>query len=174
MTRLALPFLGFLIYCAVAASAFQAGHIHRHHPQRQPRGGSTTSQSPVEASLPSSSETHARSTGMGKTRLYAAKKKSKAADVETLRKKELVGMVSESTGLPKSQVETVISGLLDSIVETVADGNKVNFVGFGSFVPRSRAARMGRNPKTGEEMKIKASNNVGFTAGKAFKDRLNE
>mmetsp|Transcript_55361 Transcript_55361/g.134447 ORF Transcript_55361/g.134447 Transcript_55361/m.134447 type:complete len:168 (-) Transcript_55361:412-915(-) len=117
MTRLALPFLGFLIYCAVAASAFQAGHIHRHHPQRQPRGGSTTSQSPVEASLPSSSETHARSTGMGKTRLYAAKKKSKAADVETLRKKELVGMVSESTGLPKSQVETVISGLLDSIVE---------------------------------------------------------
>ena len=58
--------------------------------------------------------------------------------------------------------------------QTIADGNKVNFVGFGSFVPRSRAARMGRNPKTGEEMEIKASNSVGFTAGKAFKDRLNE
>ena len=119
MTRLALSFLGFLIYCAVTASAFQAGHIHRHHPHRQPRGGSATSQSPTEGSLPSSSsEGHARTAGMGATRLYAAaKKKSKAADPETLRKKEMVSIVSESTGIPKSQVDTVISGLLDSIVE---------------------------------------------------------
>ena len=113
MTRLSLPVLGLFIYCAVAASAFQAGQIHRHHHHRQPRGGSATSQSLAEASLPSSSGTHGRST----TRLYAAKKKSKAADVETLRKKEMVSMVSESTGLPKTQVDAVISGLLDSIVE---------------------------------------------------------
>ena len=117
MTRLSLPILGLLVYCAVAASAFQAGHIHRHHHHRQPRGGSATTQSPTEISLPSSSpssETRGRSST---TRLYAAKKKSKAADVETLRKKEMVSMVSESTGLPKTQVDAVISGLLDGIVE---------------------------------------------------------
>ena len=50
----------------------------------------------------------------------------------------------------------------------------MNFVGFGSFNPKYRAERKGRNPQTGEELTIKASKGVGFSAGKAFKDRLNE
>lgn len=62
---------------------------------------------------------------------------------------------------------------LDTITEAVTAGKKVTFLGFGSFEPRARAARTGRNPKTGEALEIKASVNPGFTASKSFKDKVN-
>jgi DNA-binding protein HU-beta len=65
-----------------------------------------------------------------------------------------------------------VTYLFDSIVEEVAAGNKVQLVGFGSFEPRTRSARKGRNPRTGEEIDIPASTTVGFSAGKTFKDAV--
>ena len=58
--------------------------------------------------------------------------------------------------------------------QTLADGNKVNFAGFGTFEPRYRKARKGRNPKTGEEIDIAASVGAGFSAAKALKEKLND
>jgi DNA-binding protein HU-beta len=55
----------------------------------------------------------------------------------------------------------------------VVEGKRINLAGFGTFEPRARSARKGRNPKTGEEIEIKASMAVGFSAAKAFKDKLN-
>ena len=57
--------------------------------------------------------------------------------------------------------------------QNLADGKKVNFAGFGTFEPRARKAREGRNPKTGEKMQIKASTAAGFSAAKALKEKLN-
>ena len=57
--------------------------------------------------------------------------------------------------------------------QTLADGKKVNFPGFGTFEPRPRKARKGRNPKTGEEIEIKASVGAGFSAAKGLKEKLN-
>jgi DNA-binding protein HU-beta len=62
---------------------------------------------------------------------------------------------------------------LDSIKASVAKGNTVQLIGFGSFSLGSRAARMGRNPKTGEAIKIAASKTIKFSAGKTFKDIVN-
>ncbi len=58
--------------------------------------------------------------------------------------------------------------------QTLADGNKVNFAGFGTFEPRFRKAREGRNPKTGEKLEIPASIGAGFSAAKALKEKLND
>ena len=59
------------------------------------------------------------------------------------------------------------------MIQTLVDGKKVVFPGFGTFEPRTRSARKGRNPKTGEEIDIKASVGAGFSAAKGFKDKLN-
>lgn len=67
----------------------------------------------------------------------------------------------------------VLGASLDTIADAVADGKKVTFLGFGSFEPRARAARAGRNPKTGEPLEIKASISPGFSASKSFKDKVN-
>ena len=61
-----------------------------------------------------------------------------------------------------------------TIEQTLADGNKVNFAGFGTFEPRARKARVGRNPKTGEKLDIPASTAAGFSAAKALKEKLNQ
>ena len=76
-------------------------------------------------------------------------------------------------GVDKKDAEAVLSATLSTITETVAAGKKASFIGFGSFEPRARKARTGRNPKTGEALEIKASTAVGFTASKAFKEALN-
>jgi DNA-binding protein HU-beta len=67
----------------------------------------------------------------------------------------------------------VLAASLDTIADCVTEGKKVTFLGFGSFEPRARAARVGRNPKTGEALEIKASVTPGFTASKSFKDKVN-
>ena len=67
----------------------------------------------------------------------------------------------------------VLSSLIDTIQKTVAGGKKVTLVGFGTFEPRKRAARTGRNPQTGKELKIPAKTVPAFSAGKKFKTVVN-
>ena len=73
----------------------------------------------------------------------------------------------------KKSAEASINAVVDVIAETLAKGDKIQLVGFGSFEVRSRAARKGRNPQTGKEMKIAAKKAPVFKAGKALKDAVN-
>ncbi|NJM74887.1 MAG: HU family DNA-binding protein [Acaryochloridaceae cyanobacterium RU_4_10] len=72
----------------------------------------------------------------------------------------------------KKQTDAILSAALETIVEAIASGDKVTLVGFGSFEKRDRAARDGRNPQTGEAIKIPAMSVPGFSAGKVFKDKV--
>ena len=86
-----------------------------------------------------------------------------------MNKGELVDAISVRSEISKKEIESVLTATLDVIKTTVADGQKVSIVGFGAFEPRQRAARDGRNPKTGEKIAIPATTVPGFSAGKAFK-----
>ena len=88
-------------------------------------------------------------------------------------KAELVTMVAEKADLTKKDAEKAISALVESISETLAKGEKIQLVGFGTFEVAERAAREGRNPKSGEAMTIAASKMPKFKAGKALKDMVN-
>ena len=74
-----------------------------------------------------------------------------------MNKVELIAAVAEKAGLSKKDAEKAVAAVLDSVVEAVADGNKVQLVGFGTFEVRSREARTGRNPRTKEIIPIPAS-----------------
>lgn len=89
-----------------------------------------------------------------------------------MNKGELVDEIATQTGETKSQIDTVLTATLDEIVEAVANGDKVTLVGFGSFEPRHRKARDGRNPQTGKTLKIPATTVPTFSAGKAFKEKV--
>ena len=89
-------------------------------------------------------------------------------------KADLVDVIADGADLSKTKAEEAINLLLEAIKTSVANGNTVQLVGFGSFALGARAARMGRNPKTGEAIKIAASNTVKFSVGKAFKDTVNK
>ena len=89
-----------------------------------------------------------------------------------MNKGQLVDKVAEKTTVTKKQADAVISATLEAIVEAVASGDKVTLVGFGSFEPRERKAREGRNPKTGQKMDIPATKVPAFSAGKLFKDKV--
>ena len=89
-------------------------------------------------------------------------------------KADLVDVIADGADLSKTKAEEAINLLLDAIKASIARGNTVQLVGFGSFTLGERAARMGRNPKTGEAIKIAASKTVKFSAGKAFKDTINK
>ena len=88
-------------------------------------------------------------------------------------KAELIEAVAKGAEISKSKAELALNTALDTIKKSVAKGNPVQLIGFGSFSSGKRAARVGRNPKTGEAIKIAASKTVKFTAGKAFKDAVN-
>jgi len=90
-----------------------------------------------------------------------------------LNKTDLVSSVSDKAEITKKDAEKVVGALLDSIKDALAAGEKVQLVGFGTFEVRERAARTGRNPKTGEEIKIDATKVPAFKAGKALKDAVN-
>ncbi len=85
---------------------------------------------------------------------------------------ELVEMVAQKSGLTKKDSEKALAAVLDGIAETLAKGEKVQLVGFGTFEVRHRQAREGRNPSTGESIKIAAQNAPAFKAGKALKDLI--
>ena len=89
-----------------------------------------------------------------------------------MNKVELTAAVVKKTGLTKKDAEKAVSAVLDSIVKAVAKGDKVSLVGFGSFESRKRSARVGRNPRTKETIKIPATKIPAFKAGKAFKDAV--
>lgn len=89
-------------------------------------------------------------------------------------KADLIDAIADGADLTKVKADEALTIALDAIKKAVAKGDSVQLVGFGSFSSGSRAARMGRNPKTGEAIKIAASKTVKFTAGKAFKDAVNK
>ena len=89
-----------------------------------------------------------------------------------MRKPESATVIAEKVGLPKEQANVVLNTLLDEIANALHRKDSVTLVGFGTFLPRHRGARMGKNPQTGEPVKIRASNTVAFKPGKALKDSI--
>ncbi len=90
-----------------------------------------------------------------------------------MNKGELVNAVAETAELSKTDATAAIDALIDVVTKALKQGDTVTLVGFGTFQVRKRAARQGRNPKTGETIKIPASQNPSFKAGKALKDAVN-
>ena len=88
-------------------------------------------------------------------------------------KTDLIAAVAEKTGLKKKDAEAAVSAVLSTVAENLAKGEKVSLVGFGTFEVKERAERDGRNPSTGESIKIAASKRPVFTAGKALKEKVN-
>ena len=91
-----------------------------------------------------------------------------------MNKTELIAAVAENAGLSKKDSEAAIKALTEVITDALKSGDKVQLVGFGTFEVSERAAREGRNPQSGEPMKIEASKAPRFKAGKALKDMINE
>ena len=87
-----------------------------------------------------------------------------------MNKTELIAAVAEKAELKKKDAEAAVAALFDSITAELKKGGKVQLIGFGSFEVKKRAARTGRNPQTGKEIKIKATKYPTFKAGKALKD----
>ena len=89
-----------------------------------------------------------------------------------MNKAELVAAVAEKTALSKKDSEKVVNAAFEAITEALVAGDKVQLVGFGSFETKERNARIGRNPRTKEEIEIPASRVPAFKAGKALKDAV--
>lgn len=89
-----------------------------------------------------------------------------------MNKKELVTIVSDKTDISQANVEKVIKATLEAIEESLVAGESVSFVGFGAFTVADRAAREGKNPLTGEKIKIAATKVPKFKAGKALKEAV--
>ena len=89
-----------------------------------------------------------------------------------MNKTELIAAVAEKADLSKKDAEAAITAMVDAITEALAQEEKVQLVGFGSFEVKTRAARVGRNPKTGEEIPIAEAKLPVFKAGKALKDAV--
>lgn len=88
------------------------------------------------------------------------------------KKADLINNVAEKTGLTKKDATAAVEALFETVTETLAKGDRVQVIGFGSFEVRDRAARKGRNPQTGEEIEIPATKVPAFKAGKALKDAV--
>lgn len=91
-----------------------------------------------------------------------------------MNKSELVSSIAEKSQLSKKDAEKALNACLESIEETLKNGDKVQLVGFGSFEVRERAERKGRNPQTKEEIIIPATKAPVFKVGKAFKEMVNK
>jgi DNA-binding protein HU-beta len=90
-----------------------------------------------------------------------------------MNKAELIDAIADSAELSKASAARALDSAIESITKALKKGDTITLVGFGTFSVRKRAARMGRNPRTGEAIKIKASKVPGFKAGKALKDAIN-
>ncbi len=88
-------------------------------------------------------------------------------------KQQLVEMIAEKAGLTKADATRALDATMESITETLKKGEKVSLVGFGTFATSKREAREGRNPRTGETVKIAARTAVTFKAGSKLKDAVN-
>lgn len=91
-----------------------------------------------------------------------------------MNKTELIAAAAEQAGLSKKDTEKVLTAMLETVTAALASGEKVSLVGFGTFETKTRNARMGRNPKTKEEIRIPASKAPVFKAGKALRDAVAE
>jgi len=91
-----------------------------------------------------------------------------------MNKGDLVDAIADKAGVTKKQADAILTATLDTIQEAVASGDKVTLVGFGTFEPRQRQAREGRNPQSGETMTIPATTVPAFSAGKLFKEKVAE
>jgi len=90
-----------------------------------------------------------------------------------MNKAELIDAVADSADISKAAAGRAVDGAISAITNALKKGDTVTLVGFGTFAVRKRQARTGRNPRTGEEISIKASKVPGFKAGKALKDAIN-
>jgi DNA-binding protein HU-beta len=90
-----------------------------------------------------------------------------------MNKAELIDAVASAADISKASATRALDAALDAVTGALKNGDQVTLVGFGTFSVRARAARQGRNPRTGEAIEIKASNVPGFKAGKALKDAVN-
>ncbi len=90
-----------------------------------------------------------------------------------MNKTELIAAVAENAGLTKKDAENALKAFVNVVGDELKNGGKVQLVGFGTFEVSERAEREGRNPQTGETMKIAASKAPKFKAGKALKDKIN-
>lgn len=84
----------------------------------------------------------------------------------------MIDAIATAADLPKAAAGRALDAVIDSITNALKNNEQVTIVGFGTFAVKERAARTGRNPKTGESIEIKASRQPGFKAGKALKDAL--
>ena len=90
-----------------------------------------------------------------------------------MNKQDLIAAMADKANITKKDAEAALNAFMGSVEGALKKNDKVQLVGFGSFEVRSRAARTGRNPQTGAEIKIKASKVPAFKAGKALKDAIN-
>lgn len=91
-----------------------------------------------------------------------------------MNKTELIAAVAEKTDISKKDADAAVSAVLGAITDALKAGDKIQLVGFGTFEVRNRAAKQGRNPRTGETMTVPASKVPAFKAGKALKDAVAE
>lgn len=90
-----------------------------------------------------------------------------------MNKSELIEHIAKSAGINKTQATAALQAVETGVIDTLANGGQVTLTGFGTFKVNDRAARTGRNPKTGEEIHIAATKAPVFKAGKAFKEAVN-
>lgn len=90
-----------------------------------------------------------------------------------MNKGDLIDVVADKAGLSKADATRAIDEVVKAVTRALKKGDQVSLVGFGTFSVKKRAARQGRNPRTGETIQIKASKVPGFKAGKALKDAVN-
>lgn len=98
----------------------------------------------------------------------------KQPDAETATKRELVTAVAASTGTPQNEVADIVQTTLDSIMEALSEGERLEIRNFGVFEVRTRDARTGRNPRTGQIVPIEKKRVASFRPGKALKERVEE
>ena len=89
-----------------------------------------------------------------------------------MNKTELIAAIAEKAELSKKDAEAALNAMVDAVTEALVQGDKIQLIGFGSFEVKERAARVGRNPKTGEEIPISEARLPVFKAGKALKDAV--
>lgn len=90
-----------------------------------------------------------------------------------MNKTNLIDLIAEKADLSKTQAKAALEATLTSIEEALKEGEQVQLIGFGTFKVNHRAARTGRNPQTGQEIQISATNAPAFVAGKALKEAVN-
>ena len=90
-----------------------------------------------------------------------------------MNKAELIAVISQKTGITKKDAEKCLVAFVETVTETIKNGDKVSLVGFGTFEAKTRAAREGINPRTKEKINIPSTKTPGFKAGKALKEEIN-